>query len=274
MDNNVFFLTSLFPDEILSEINKLSNGAIANANNQLQWNLYLGLSSYYPNLKLINFPNVGAYPFRYKSITVSGCDIKKNDQEIGQSYSFINLICLKHQLKYFKLIKLLESILNKKSINEKFIFFVYDLYPPFLKALSILKKEYVNIHLCLIVPDIQGMTGGKENIISNYLLKRDKKIVLSSYKEVDSFVLISKYMKELIPMKNKPYAVVEGIFNESNIKKADNVLFGSKYIKNNCIRIFYSGALDERNGVNACRLVTRAFELRILDIDNLEPDEE
>lgn len=31
---------------------------------------------------------------------------------------------------------------------------------------------------------------------------------------------------------------------------------------------------DERVGVNACRLVTRAFELRILDIDNLEPDEE
>ena len=31
---------------------------------------------------------------------------------------------------------------------------------------------------------------------------------------------------------------------------------------------------DERVGVNACRLVTRAFELRILDIDNLEPDED
>ena len=31
--------------------------------------------------------------------------------------------------------------------------------------------------------------------------------------------------------------------------------------------------LDERSGVNACRLVTRAFELDF-DIDNLEPDEE
>ncbi|KAB6522639.1 DNA-binding response regulator, partial [Phocaeicola vulgatus] len=31
---------------------------------------------------------------------------------------------------------------------------------------------------------------------------------------------------------------------------------------------------DERRGVTAWRLVTRAFELRILDIDNLEPDEE
>lgn len=31
---------------------------------------------------------------------------------------------------------------------------------------------------------------------------------------------------------------------------------------------------DERTGINATRLVTRAFELRILDIDNLEADED
>ena len=31
---------------------------------------------------------------------------------------------------------------------------------------------------------------------------------------------------------------------------------------------------DERSGVNACRLVTRAFELHILDVNNLEADEE
>ena len=32
-------------------------------------------------------------------------------------------------------------------------------------------------------------------------------------------------------------------------------------------------AEDERTGVNATRLVVRALELRILDIDNLEADE-
>jgi hypothetical protein len=31
---------------------------------------------------------------------------------------------------------------------------------------------------------------------------------------------------------------------------------------------------NERSGINATRLVTRALELRILDIDNLEPDDE
>ena len=36
-------------------------------------------------------------------------------------------------------------------------------------------------------------------------------------------------------------------------------------------RLFAPG---ERSGVNATRLVVRALELRILDIDNLEEDEE
>ena len=51
-------------------------------------------------------------------------------------------------------------------------------------------------------------------------------------------------------------------FGVKSIEKRQNELVN---------RLFRS---DERTGVNACRLVTRAFELRILDIDNLEPDEE
>ena len=64
------------------------------------------------------------------------------------------------------------------------------------------------------------------------------------------------YTKEMITnLKAMPFGV-------KSIEKRQNELIN---------RLFRS---DERVGVNACRLVTRAFELRILDIDNLEPDEE
>ena len=64
------------------------------------------------------------------------------------------------------------------------------------------------------------------------------------------------YTKEMITnLKGMPFGV-------KSIEKRQNELVN---------RLFRS---DERTGVNACRLVTRAFELRILDIDNLEPDEE
>ena len=64
------------------------------------------------------------------------------------------------------------------------------------------------------------------------------------------------YTKEMITnLKGMPFGV-------KSIEKRQNELIN---------RLF---TLDERSGVNAWRLVTRAFELRILDIDNLEPDEE
>ena len=64
------------------------------------------------------------------------------------------------------------------------------------------------------------------------------------------------YTKEMITnLKAMPFGV-------KSIEKRQNELVN---------RLFRP---EERTGVNACRLVTRAFELRILDIDNLEPDDE
>ena len=64
------------------------------------------------------------------------------------------------------------------------------------------------------------------------------------------------YTKDMITnLKGMPFGV-------KSIEKRQNELIS---------RLF---SADERNGVNACRLVTRALELRIIDIDNLEPDEE
>jgi hypothetical protein len=51
-------------------------------------------------------------------------------------------------------------------------------------------------------------------------------------------------------------------FGVKSLEKRQNDLVG---------RLFKS---DERTGVNATRLVVRALELRILDIDNLEADDE
>ena len=64
------------------------------------------------------------------------------------------------------------------------------------------------------------------------------------------------YTKEMITnLRGMPFGI-------KSIEKRQNELIA---------RLFAS---NERNGINACRLVTRALELRIIDIDNLEPDEE
>ena len=63
------------------------------------------------------------------------------------------------------------------------------------------------------------------------------------------------YTKEMISsLRGMPFGV-------KSIEKRQNELIN---------RLFRP---EERGGINACRLVTRAFQLRLLDIDNIEPDE-
>ena len=64
------------------------------------------------------------------------------------------------------------------------------------------------------------------------------------------------YTKEMIAnLKGMPFGV-------KSLEKRQNALIG---------RLFPNGA---RVGVNATRLAVRALELRIIDLDNLEPDDE
>lgn len=64
------------------------------------------------------------------------------------------------------------------------------------------------------------------------------------------------YTKEMIAgLSGMPFGV-------KSLEKRQNDLIGRLFLKN------------ERNGINATRLVTRAFQLHILDINHLEPDED
>ena len=122
--------------------------------------------------------------------------------------------------------------------------------------------------------DVQAVMDGKK-LVFNYpilekIVARFKQSVAQEQRRQEAVInydideyderllrhLALGYTKEMITnLKGMPFGV-------KSIEKRQNELIN---------RLF---TLDERSGVNACRLVTRAFELRILDIDNLEPDEE
>ena len=126
----------------------------------------------------------------------------------------------------------------------------------------------------LTATDVEAVMAGKK-LVFNYpilekIVDRFKQAVLAEQRRQEALIdydideyderllrhLALGYTKEMITnLKGMPFGV-------KSIEKRQNDLVS---------RLFRS---DERTGVNACRLVTRAFELRILDIDNLEPDDE
>ena len=122
--------------------------------------------------------------------------------------------------------------------------------------------------------DVQAVMDGKK-LVFNYpilekIVKRFKTSVANDAKRQEAVIsydideyderflrhLALGYTKDMIAsLKAMPFGV-------KSLEKRQNDLIN---------RLFTN---DDRIGVNATRLVVRALELRILDIDNLEPDEE
>lgn len=126
----------------------------------------------------------------------------------------------------------------------------------------------------LTATDVQAVMDGKklvfnypilEKIVNRFKdsvvqdMRRQEAIITYDIDEYDERLLrhlALGYTKDMITnLKGMPFGV-------KSLEKRQNELIA---------RLFTA---DERIGVNACRLVTRALELRIIDIDHLEADEE
>ncbi len=126
----------------------------------------------------------------------------------------------------------------------------------------------------LTATDVQAVMDGKQ-FVFNYpilerIVERFKETIQTEQRRTEAIIsydideyderllrhLALGYTKEMIAnLRSMPFGV-------KSLEKRQNDLVN---------RLFKA---DERTGINACRLVTRALELRILDIDHLEADEE
>ena len=126
----------------------------------------------------------------------------------------------------------------------------------------------------LTAVDVQAVMDGKklvfnypilEKIVARFKesvareIRRQEAVISYDIDEYDERLLrhlALGYTKEMITnLRGMPFGV-------KSLEKRQNELIN---------RLFPS---EERNGVNTCRLVTRAFELGIISVDNLEEDEE
>ncbi len=126
----------------------------------------------------------------------------------------------------------------------------------------------------LTATDVQAVMEGKR-LVFNYpilekIVERFKQSVAQEQRRQEAIIRydIDEYDERLLRHLALGYTkeMITGLrrmpFGVKSIEKRQNELIS---------RLFASG---ERGSINACRLVTRALELRIIDIDHLEPDDE
>ena len=242
---NLMFLTLMYPPNKIDEFRKKSKNGLQMQIQNYQEAFLEGINS---NLLKedkffgINCPPVGLYPMQYKELFIPKTSVKN-----VVNVETFNFPFFKQWFRQLAVIKQLKIWLSKNPENP--IVLVYTQYMPFMQALKKIKKQYPNLKVCVIVTDLPnkwGLDSGRKGItkaIEKYMGNKS----LNLLKRMDSYVLLTEPMNEIINNTNKPYLVLEGMIKEENLSPK-SLEFSLPY-KTNLPVVFYSGTLNKEVGI-------------------------
>lgn len=263
----IAFLGGIFPLENIKEILSNSRGVVQSAADALQKSIIEGLGAYRDDIDIINLPFLGSYPKRYRDLFTPSNDFEikshygKEFTIKGKNESYCNLTFF----KYFFIERVTAKSLSRwadRFPEENKVIIVYSLFSAFLSAALKIRNKYVNTKVVCIVPDLpQFVSGGGNTWLRNKLKKRNIKNKDVFYKEIDGFIILSKYMTETLKVGSKPYAVVEGIYNSYD----EQFLSQDNRSVSDVKTVFYAGTLARRYGI--LRLVEAFMALPNQDVN-------
>ena len=239
---NITLLFGIFPPNKYNFFVENSKGNTQYAADALQKSIIHGFSYTDMNVSIINLPYIGSYPKRYSILKIHSFpfEFDINGKTIqGWNVGFLNLLGYKFLSRYFHARK---ALLRHHVKNEDDVIIIYAIGTPFLKAVADLKKKYPRTKVILIVPDLPEFMSSKKGAVRNLIEKINIRVLNRLYKFVDGYVLLSKHMTERLPINNKPWVVVEGIYNPKDFVKENNAVKNENYI-------LYTGTLAYRYGV-------------------------
>lgn len=228
-----------FAEENLSEVVENATSAPEISANKMQGKLISGFKCSGNNLDVLSAPFVGAYPMGSRIKIFRGF---KNDQSVCRYVKFNNVWGIRNLSRAKALKRALDDFIYDKA-EEKLIV-IYCPHTPFLEAAVYAKRKDPKIKLCLYVPDLPEYMNLSSNKSSVYSIakKYDIKVMSRFMKDVDGYVLLTKNMKNVLPVGDKPYIVREGI-----IEKIDEIEPLEK--DSNEINVVYTGKMYENFGV-------------------------
>jgi len=235
----IVFIGGIYLDHEKEFYKNNSKIALANSSHTHQLGIISGLEKNNCKVILLNAPFIGTYPKYFKKMIIKAktCD---NYHDIG----YINLPIIKQICKTVSFFLKLHSIYHKEQADLNIC--VYAASLPHLFPGYLFKKFHPRTKVSLIVPDLPEYfsTSSKKSKTKYFIKIIEQKIIIILLKKVNSFVLLTKQMKDKLGIGNKPYIVQEGIINLDDFKKT--------LTKNNNVNkkiILYSGTLNRQYGI-------------------------
>lgn len=233
---NLLLIGCYYPDALLPFFIKHSKQGLDFAAHNLHTAIIKGLCENDVNFDILNAPHLGSFPSYYKTLRVP-------------SYNWGNLRSVSYcNLTYWKRFSIRHAMFPYvlswcKEHNEEgsvLFFYNFDMLP----VLKDVKKYYPKVKSCLLVTDLPEYMASNNGLIT----KLDRLPIVSSAstvnkdcQNVDYFILLAPKMKEKLPVGNKPWMQLEGIYNDTEL--VESIKRDKEKV------ILYTGNLGERYGI-------------------------
>ncbi|MCU6695828.1 glycosyltransferase [Laedolimicola ammoniilytica] len=237
----IVFIGGPLHDEAINDIRQNTKGAIWYSADIFQKKLLKGLEKSNVKHYIFSAPLIGAYPMGYRKIQFKAPVINKNNV---YCVSFFNLWGVRNLSRAYQLKRAIrEKLLVNKS--KSYLIIVYCAHQPYLEAARYLKENTNSSKICFYVPDLpQYMNLFKHSIIYDVAKKIDIRKINNLMKNVDSFVILTEYMKDALKIAERPYFVAEGI-----VESVPEIVCVNEINKKKNINIVYAGGLQTAFGI-------------------------
>lgn len=236
---DLLFVGNLYSDEKKPLYLKNSKRGYQFAAQTLQESFLSGLLSNGVNVTVLSQPSLSTFPFGYKMPVIKPGAFNYNGACVGHTIGKLNLPIVGFSFAFKKYIREWYA----GSGNNKVVM-VYSANPEMMRIALYIKKNYRQIHVCYIIPDLPIYMGVNKLYEKIGLKKRDNNFINKYIRNFDSYVVLTERIAEALSISNRKHVVIEGMFRPVNSStKSFKPLIGK--------RVFlYTGGLVGRYGIN------------------------
>jgi len=237
LNMNILFIAGYYPEALKNLFLKKTKAGLDFAANNLQEALFKGFDQNKLNYQILNAPFLGSFPPFNKLLFVPGYYSEDNKVK---SIPYVNL----SYLKRWDIKRKIKANVYKWCQNTEGgkILLFYNFSS--IDIINSIKNDFPTTKIILLVTDLPEFMASDNSFFTRVNKKVDNVFgvnIVKSLDNVDGYILLTEYMTECLPIYNKPWIVMEGIYNTSN-----NI---TNVPKESYKTILYTGNLGKRYGI-------------------------
>lgn len=246
----ILFIGGVYEPDRQNEYVRKSKQGLSNAVNAHQWNLIRTLDLAFPNaVDILSGRFVPEYPsykdlYIRRSLFSHRCEQSKNsDCNIG----FINLFGFKQLHRKLQMKRYTMRWLRRLPAETEIELICYYVNLPFMNAAVRGAQRNKKVKLTLIVPDAPNflVLSERKTLKQKLTTMFSKSSIFKLVGNFDRYILLTESMREILPIEEKPYLVMEGLVSSEDAVTPDDI--NQKAFTNKTI--VYSGSLHRVYGV-------------------------